>query len=350
MEKHEQGCVLGRFQFFHKGHEQLIVEAAKLCEKLTVFIGSSQEFGTVKNPLTYEQRRDVIQLCFTESGIDNARICEAPDILHDDEFWEECLAENYTFATHSAPIPMYCFDRGNDIKDRPFINDYFEVYKLENANDDTISSTELREVYYLNKVYPQRLLNLSACIYTLDLYYKYMPEYSLMYIDSLDLSDSVKEFSAFVDEKLEWSDAEEAAPFPLPAFDCVDVIVIDPPEQKVLSIIRSQYPGKGKRALPGGFVDKGESWEKSAARELEEETGLTCSTSDLEFGAAISAGERGGNRNTFVFYVDIRNCSGKLVPQVGEVEKIEWVDLPAIGERGWFSDHAHIINRVIGVY
>lgn len=53
----------------------------------------------------------------------------------------------------------------------------------------------------------------------------------------------------------------------------VDCVVFDR-DGRLLLIKRGHPPFKGKYALPGGFVDVGETVEQAALRELKEETGI----------------------------------------------------------------------------
>src|SRR5262245_44480516 len=64
-------------------------------------------------------------------------------------------------------------------------------------------------------------------------------------------------------------------PYPRPALTVDLVIVSRSRTPKVLLIRRRHEPFAGRWALPGGFVDEGESLEEAARRELREETGIS---------------------------------------------------------------------------
>lgn len=55
------GIVVGRFQLLHKGHEYIINRGLELCDKFVVYVGSSQESDTEKNPFNYEFRATVLR-------------------------------------------------------------------------------------------------------------------------------------------------------------------------------------------------------------------------------------------------------------------------------------------------
>jgi len=61
------GLMVGRFQTLHSGHEMMLRKAVELCERTGVFIGSSQESGTEKNPFSYETRAAMLRAVMGDS-------------------------------------------------------------------------------------------------------------------------------------------------------------------------------------------------------------------------------------------------------------------------------------------
>ncbi len=51
-------------------------------------------------------------------------------------------------------------------------------------------------------------------------------------------------------------------------------VTLVPVENGLVIIRRSIEPGYGQLALPGGFIDYGETWQQAGAREVYEETGI----------------------------------------------------------------------------
>lgn len=66
----------------------------------------------------------------------------------------------------------------------------------------------------------------------------------------------------------------------------------------VLIIRRGIEPAKGHWALPGGFLETGESWQEGAAREVREETGLVLPHDEIQLIDALSVAQ---NRQIILF-------------------------------------------------
>lgn len=60
-------------------------------------------------------------------------------------------------------------------------------------------------------------------------------------------------------------------------------VLMVPAGDGLLTVRRAIEPGAGKLALPGGYVNFGETWQQAAAREVKEETSLPLDPSRIQF-------------------------------------------------------------------
>jgi 8-oxo-dGTP diphosphatase len=107
---------------------------------------------------------------------------------------------------------------------------------------------------------------------------------------------------------------------PALATDCI----IHDAARRVLLIRRKNEPFKGSFALPGGFVDIGETVEDACRREVREETGIE--VGDLHLVGVYSDPKRDPRGHT-VSVVFLTRLTGNEVPRAGDdAEAAEWVE------------------------
>ena len=69
----------------------MINRAVELCDRVGVFIGSSNESGTSKNPFTYETREEMLKTVFGDSIC----VCSLPDIgVGNNSTWGDYVLKN----------------------------------------------------------------------------------------------------------------------------------------------------------------------------------------------------------------------------------------------------------------
>ena len=124
---------------------------------------------------------------------------------------------------------------------------------------------------------------------------------------------------------------------PLP----VAVCAVKNREDKILIAKRNLKPGVNKWALPGGFIESGETPETACLRELEEETGLRGKIKRL-IGAYIQKTRYYGSLLVVGYEVSISKDKLSLNNELKEAEFFSKRDLPIIP----FSSHRKIIERI----
>lgn len=109
-------------------------------------------------------------------------------------------------------------------------------------------------------------------------------------------------------------------------------------------IRRTIQPSRGRLALPGGFMDVGESWQQAVVRELHEETGIVADAGDVALADALTD-EAGGYQLLFGLLPE--RAAADLPPSVptDETEGHQLLHAPAelgfplhtLAARRWFA-------------
>jgi 8-oxo-dGTP diphosphatase len=95
---------------------------------------------------------------------------------------------------------------------------------------------------------------------------------------------------------------------------------------KILFIKRNVQPAKGMWALPGGFIEQGETVEQAAIRELKEETGIKAQKAEI---IKVVTAQSSLFRTLILIGVKVSGISGKLKAGDDACDA-RWYDMRAI--------------------
>lgn len=149
MNKFKTGLFISRMQPIHKGHQLVIDEGIKMCDKLLVLIGSSQEYGTKRNPFPSTLRHVLLKNIYQDKII----IAELPDYTSEDDLcveWGEYLLNH---AKHYlGELPEVLFTGNKDISNiaQWFSERDLRTLKIHSVDVSRIpiSATVLREAIF----------------------------------------------------------------------------------------------------------------------------------------------------------------------------------------------------------
>lgn len=121
-------------------------------------------------------------------------------------------------------------------------------------------------------------------------------------------------------------------------------VAVQPIGDGLLVVRRATPPGRGELALPGGFIDVGESWQAAAARELFEETGLATDAETVRLYDTVSAPD--GTLLVFGRFPALPSADA-LPPSTPNDESLGWEILDTPADLA-FGIHTAVARRFLG--
>jgi bifunctional NMN adenylyltransferase/nudix hydrolase len=323
---------IGRFQPLHKAHLGTIEYAFTLAEKVIIFIGSSFQPRTYKNPFTAFERYNFIKnsLVNHKENLDYF-VIDKQDFYSDDEWIDSIVEDVYQIDNDESKIAIIGYNKDSSSYYLNEISRKTGWDVVETPFYDNLSATTIRELYFTKSPSFSLLENVVSSS-------------TLEFLKSFKNSD---EFENIVLER----ECEEntkriysSLPFP-PVFVTVDAVVFS--GNYVLMITRKNAPGKDLLALPGGFLDANTdpTLEDAVIRELMEETNLAIHKNDIQDSKVFDSISRSsrGRSITHAFMFDLHKGRPAVIGS-SDASNAQWYEVSKLDSSKIFEDHFQIIN------
>jgi bifunctional NMN adenylyltransferase/nudix hydrolase len=326
------GVFIGRFQPPHQTHIAVMLEAMAHIQKLIVVIGSAKAARNVKNPFTAEERQALITQALESHGVDMGRVafCHVRDYFYNEAMWLAAVQNG-----------VHGITKGSDhlallghVKDGSsyYLKSFPQWDFLPTKMVSDLSATQVREALFSGQSL-DGLLEPSTQMWLEQ--FKTTAEFSALKL----------EYEYIQNYKKLWA----AAPYP-PVFVTTDAVVLK--SGYVLVIRRGDHPGKGRLAMPGGFLNQKETLLAGCLRELLEETGLKLEPDKhLKNSNVFDYPERSlrGRTVTHAFHFDLGLGSLPAIKGGDDAADAFWMPLSEALSKPeqFFEDHHAIIEHFV---
>lgn len=334
---------IGRFQPFHLGHRYVIEQALSQSKQVIVLIGSARVPRSTRNPLSVAERTQMILAAFLPEQTARIHCVALDDILYNDIRWVHQVQQAVSSITGAAnnldanhlKVGLIGHNKDNS----SYYLSLFPHWSTVNVpNYHNLSATPIRDAYLLGAT--------PLADHVPDSTLKVLADFS----KTTDYQ-TLQEEAWFIDRyKRQW----EQAPY-APVFVTVDAVVVQ--SGHILLVERNAMPGKGLYALPGGFIDQGETLFDGCVRELREETRLK--VPDPVIRGSLKAQKTyddpyrsaRGRTITQAFYFALKNDPQGLPKVKGgdDARRAFWVPLAEVKPENMFEDHYAIISDLVGL-
>lgn len=343
--KYDTLVFIGRFQPFHFGHKAIVDAALEQAKEVIVVVGSSFAARNIRNPFTFEERKQMIKAVYPSDRVKVVPVCDYP---YDDNKWVAAVQSVVYSAMSYTPDPIRIGLIGHEKDGTSFYLKIFPTWdNVAVPNVDGINATDIR-----NEIFGS-----SERLKIGDVTNRSLPENVRQEIVNLFLTQGkIAEFDTLYAEYQmikKYKESWKAAPFP-PTFVTVDAVVVQ--SGHVLLVKRKAMPGAGLWALPGGFLNQEETLLDGAIRELREETKIKVPVPVLKGSIKSQKTFDHPNRSsrgrtiTTAFYIDL-GFDEKLPKVTGadDAEKAKWVPFNEVDRTKIFEDHFAILDNFINI-